>query len=94
MTDYSEWCDILFKVDPHITVEDFWRGMRQLDDLCDVDLELNLLEIEYGPNQEVWGSVEGDMPNTKEHWDRLVQTIPDIQGFEIDYDGMLEEGCI
>lgn len=86
----TDWCDILFTVDPHMTVEDFIRSMRQLGDYCDVNLELDTLDIAYGPDGEASGSIEGDMPDTQESWDRLKDSIKDIDGFEIDMEGMLD----
>ena len=86
----TDWCDILFTVDPHMTVEDFMRSMRQLGDYCDVNLELDTLDIAYDSDGKASGSIEGDMPDTQESWDRLKDSIKDITGFEIDLEGMLE----
>ncbi len=84
-----ELCEVLFKLDPAMTVEDLIRGVRQLTDYCDVDVDLRTLEIEYddnGMNPQCW--IAGDMPDTMEDWERLDDTIKDIDGIEIDYDSM------
>ena len=87
----TDWCDILFSVDPHMTVEDFMCSRRQLGDYCDVDLDLGTLNIDYDPDGEASGSIEGNMIDTQENWDRLKDSIADITGFEIDFMGMIAD---
>jgi hypothetical protein len=77
-----------------MTVEDFMRSMRQLGDYCDVGLDLGTLDIAYNPDGEALGSIEGDMIDTQENWDRLKDSIKDITGFEIDYEGMIMEAIV
>lgn len=85
------YCNVAFTIDPKITVEDLLRSIRQLGDCCDVDLSANEIQIDYDCNgQNPVISVVGDMLDTPEHWKRLVDSMPDITGFEIDEDAMLE----
>ncbi len=84
-----ELCEVLFQVNPAMTVEDLIRIVRQLTDYCDVDVDLGTLKIEYdddGMNPQC--RITGDMPDTMEDWERLDGTIKDIDGIEIDYDSM------
>lgn len=84
-----ELCEVLFKLDPTMTVETLMRAVRQLTDHCDVDINLRTLEIEYdddGMNPQCW--ITGDMPDTMEDWERLDNTIKDIDGIEINYESM------
>lgn len=84
-----ELCEVLFKLDPAMTVEDLIRIVRQLGVYCDVDFDLRTLEIEYdddGMNPQC--RITGDMPDTMEDWERLDNTIKDIDGIEIDYESM------
>lgn len=84
-----ELCEVLFKLDPAMTVETLMRAVRQLTDHCDVDIDLRTLEIEYdddGMNPQCW--ITGDMPDMMEDWERLDNAVKDIDGIEIDYESM------
>lgn len=85
----EQLCEVLFQLDPAMTVENLMGIVRQLEDYCDVVLDMRSLEIEYddnGTNPQCW--ITGDMPDTMEYWERLDDTIKDIDGIEIDYESM------
>lgn len=85
----EQLCEVLFQLDPAMTVENLMGIVRQLEDYCDVVLDMRSLEIEYddnGMNPQCW--ITGDMPDTMEYWERLDDTIKDIDGIEIDYESM------
>lgn len=85
----EQLCEVLFQLDPAMPVENLMGIVRQLEDYCDVVLDMRSLEIEYddnGMNPQCW--ITGDMPDTMEYWERLDDTIKDIDGIEIDYESM------
>lgn len=85
----EQLCEVLFQLDPAMTVENLMGIVRQLEDYCDVVLDMRSLEIEYddnGMNPQCW--ITGDMPDTMEYWERLDNTVKDIDGIEIDYESM------
>ena len=87
----TEWADILFIVDPKISVETLYRSVRQLGDYCDVYLNLDDMEVTYCDGcSEPAMTIQGDMRDEPGDWERLVEAIKDIEGFEIDYEGMKE----
>ena len=84
-----ELCEVLFQVDPAMTVESLMGAVRQLADYCDVEIDMRSLEIEYddnGMNPQCW--ITGDMPDMMEDWERLDNAIKDIDGIVIDYESM------
>lgn len=84
------YCDILFLIDPNLSCELLFTGLRNLHDYCDVSINWNDLIIDYDEDGVAKISLCGEMPDSKEYWDRLVQDIQDIDGIKIDYDGMRE----
>lgn len=72
----EQMCEVLFKINPKLTVENLMTIVRQLADNYDVDVDMRTMEIEYddnGMNPQCW--ISGDMPDTMEHWQRLDSVI-------------------
>ena len=83
-------CEVLFKIDPALTIEDLLAIVRSLA-AEDVDMDMRSLEIEYdddGQNPQCW--ITGGMPDTMEYWERLDDAMNDLDGIEIDYGSMRE----
>ena len=70
----EQMCEVLFKINPHMTVESLMTIVRQLDNYY-VDVDMRTMEIEYDDIQNPQCWITGDMPDTLEHWQRLDSVI-------------------
>ena len=86
----TEYCDVLFTIDPSITCEEMFSVLRSLDDNFDVYINYNDILVDYEPDGIVHISVRGEIPDLDGYWDRLVEGIKDLDGIEIDFEGMRE----
>lgn len=86
----TEYCNVAFLINPDSRVEDLFTAFRNLGDYCDVYIRYDDITVNYDYNGVVIITVVGEMPDTKSHWDRLVETVKDLDEITIDYDTMRE----
>lgn len=86
----TEYCNVAFLINPDSSCEDMFTALRNLGDYCDVYIRYDDITVDYGLDGIAIIAVVGEMPDTKSHWDRLVETVKDLDEIQIDYGTMRE----